>query len=134
MLKKAINLTRLILFWLEKYYLIPLVITLLIASIIFYLSSFPSYAFPAAGLGLKAKIYHLGIFFLLSIFLALAIVRGKINNKSLIIIAILLSIAYAISDELHQFFVPGRHCAIKDVFIDATGVLIAIVFYYALRE
>ena len=122
-----------IIYWFEKYWFISLLIAIFFAGLIYYLSDTPSSGFPS-GLGLITKFYHLGIFALLTAFLLLAIVRGKINNKSLIIIALLLSVAYAISDELHQFFVPGRHCAIKDVFIDTTGVLIATVFYYALRE
>lgn len=31
-------------------------------------------------------------------------------------------VLYAISDEIHQAFVPGRSCEIRDVFIDGAGV------------
>jgi hypothetical protein len=117
----------------ETYWFFSLLIAVLIAGFILYISSIPSYGFPT-GLGLLPKVYHLVIFALLAFFLSLAIIRKQINNKYLIIIVLLLSIAYAISDELHQSFVPGRHCAIKDVFIDTTGILISIIFYYALRE
>lgn len=34
-----------------------------------------------------------------------------------------LGILYACTDELHQYFVPGRACQIRDVCIDAAGVL-----------
>ncbi len=134
MIKKVYKLINSVLSWFEKYWSIPLLIAILIASFIFYLSSIPASGFPAGGLGIKAKIYHIGIYALLALFLSLAIIRKKINNKSLIIIAILMAVAYAITDEIHQFFVLGRHCSIRDVFIDTTGVLMAIVFYYALRE
>lgn len=33
---------------------------------------------------------------------------------------------YAISDEIHQYFVPGRACQIMDVCIDTMGVLTGI--------
>lgn len=33
---------------------------------------------------------------------------------------------YAISDEIHQAFVPGRACMIRDMFIDSTGALIGV--------
>lgn len=36
-----------------------------------------------------------------------------------------IAIAYAITDELHQTTVAGRHGAATDVLIDATGVLAA---------
>ena len=35
---------------------------------------------------------------------------------------------YAVTDELHQYFVPGRSCQIKDVMIDSSGALTGICF------
>lgn len=34
---------------------------------------------------------------------------------------------YAASDELHQFYVPGRACRLTDVLIDFTGALTAVL-------
>ena len=34
---------------------------------------------------------------------------------------------YAITDEVHQLFVPGRSCELRDMLIDSTGVLVGIV-------
>ena len=42
-------------------------------------------------------------------------------------ISLLICVAYAISDEFHQIFVPGRGPLLKDVFIDASGAAIGIV-------
>ena len=33
---------------------------------------------------------------------------------------------YAISDEVHQLFVPGRGAQVKDVFIDIAGAAVGI--------
>jgi len=30
---------------------------------------------------------------------------------------------YAVTDEIHQFFVPGRSCELRDIVIDSCGVL-----------
>lgn len=38
----------------------------------------------------------------------------------------LICLIYAISDEVHQLFVPGRSSEIRDVFIDFSGSLLAI--------
>ena len=38
--------------------------------------------------------------------------------------AIVFSIFYGITDEFHQSFMPGREGRLRDVFIDALGVLI----------
>lgn len=49
------------------------------------------------------------------------------TERKQITISILLGIWYAITDEVHQLMVPGRHGAIFDVYLDtlgfATGVL-----------
>ena len=34
-----------------------------------------------------------------------------------------LSFLYAISDEIHQYFVQGRRCSFKDALIDSIGIL-----------
>jgi VanZ family protein len=40
--------------------------------------------------------------------------------------ALLLGIAYAASDEVHQHFVPGRHGSALDVVIDTVGLAVGI--------
>ena len=43
---------------------------------------------------------------------------------------------YAVTDEVHQYFVPGRSCELRDVLIDACGVAagIAIVWWRWRRQ
>jgi VanZ family protein len=38
--------------------------------------------------------------------------------------AIMLAVAYAVTDEIHQSFVSGRHGAPLDVVIDSAGVVV----------
>jgi VanZ family protein len=42
--------------------------------------------------------------------------------------AFLLGVSYAITDEVHQHFVSGRHASPIDVAIDSAGILIGILF------
>lgn len=35
---------------------------------------------------------------------------------------------YAASDEVHQFFIPGRACQLRDVFVDSLGAAAGILF------
>jgi len=42
-------------------------------------------------------------------------------------VALLLGVAYAVTDELHQHFVPDRHADPLDVAIDAVGVAIGVL-------
>ncbi len=46
------------------------------------------------------------------------------------IIAIFISIVYAISDEFHQSFVPGRSAEVYDVFADGMGAVISQIILY----
>jgi VanZ family protein len=41
---------------------------------------------------------------------------------------------YAISDELHQLFVPGRSASLKDVLIDTLAALIGVICLIALSK
>lgn len=50
----------------------------------------------------------------------------NIKIKKKIIIALVICVIYAITDELHQYFVPGRSSEIRDVLIDSTGAMLGI--------
>lgn len=41
---------------------------------------------------------------------------------------------YAATDELHQLFVPGRSCQIRDVCIDSAGVLAGILLFSLIKH
>jgi VanZ family protein len=45
-------------------------------------------------------------------------------------LTILIGSIYAISDEIHQFFVPGRSSDIGDVAADIIGIIIIILIYF----
>lgn len=49
-----------------------------------------------------------------------------------------LGTLYAITDEFHQFFIPGRSCEFRDVCIDSvgvfTGIIVAILFINIFRR
>lgn len=47
-------------------------------------------------------------------------------------ISLLICILYAISDEIHQIFVPGRSGQASDVAIDSSGALVGIMVYVSL--
>jgi VanZ family protein len=48
--------------------------------------------------------------------------------------AFLLGVGYAITDEIHQHFVTGRHSSPIDVAIDSTGVLIGVLVFVRARR
>lgn len=94
------------------------------AGLIFYLSGIPDLKTNLEYDFMLRKIAHILEYLILTFFLYRAF-RGsfKINPLRLFIYPVFLSSLYAISDEVHQYFVPGRMCAFNDVLIDAIGIL-----------
>lgn len=42
------------------------------------------------------------------------------------IYSLILGALYSVTDEVHQIFVPGRSCLIKDMLLDSSGVLFGV--------
>ena len=118
--------------WLEKNRFVPLGITTFLFFVIFYVSSL---SFSGSNIGGPssplATIYHLSIFFLLAIFLFISCLERKWEFKK-IIPSIVLVVIYAILDEVHQYFVPGRFCSFGDFFVDFIGIAFAFLIYSTL--
>jgi len=113
---------------LEKHNKLSWFFVIVIAIIIFYFSSLPSEKIPPfIGFNWQTTAYHFIIFFFLAFFLLPALVKGK--KESLIFIAIIIAIMYALLDEFHQLFVSGRVCAFSDFLIDSSGILLASFIY-----
>jgi VanZ family protein len=49
----------------------------------------------------------------------------SITWRQACLLGMLLAMAYGITDEIHQYFIPGRHCSLHDVFADAFGSALA---------
>lgn len=74
------------------------------------------------------KLAHFSIFGLLGVFAFLSLISYKdIRYILRITIAFLICVLYATSDEIHQLFVNGRSCELRDVLIDSSGALLAII-------
>jgi VanZ family protein len=92
------------------------------AALIFALSSVPDLGTGLGGWDLVLrKLAHAGEYAVLGALLARATERPRL--------AFVLAVLYAVTDELHQLVVPGRHGAPFDVAIDAIGVLIGITVW-----
>ncbi|MBR4959906.1 MAG: VanZ family protein [Clostridia bacterium] len=76
---------------------------------------------------LLRKSAHLLIFGVLGMLFGGAVCQYPATRLQKIALPMALGILYACIDELHQYFVPGRACQIRDVCIDTVGVLIGIL-------
>jgi MYXO-CTERM domain-containing protein len=103
---------------------------LAVMALIFALSATPDLS---TGLGLwdtvLRKLAHITIFGVLWLTLA----RAADWRRP--ILATAIALAYAVSDEVHQSFVEGRHGSPVDVAIDALGIGLAVLAWIlALRR
>ncbi len=62
-----------------------------------------------------------------------ALSKRRMMERSAVIMAAIFAVLYAISDEWHQKFVPGRSASIWDVAIDAAGVILGLALFHAIR-
>jgi VanZ family protein len=63
-----------------------------------------------------------------------AIGRENSARRRWIAIAAILVVLYAVSDEWHQSFTPGRNPSARDVFIDTIGGLLGITVLLVFRK
>lgn len=79
--------------------------------------------------GIIRKIAHFSLFLILGMLVSYALRWIGLKGYKVSRIAILVCILYAISDELHQMFVPGRNAALTDILIDVAGSAVGIVIF-----
>ena len=72
---------------------------------------------------------HFLYYLILGILALNALKMNGVRSYRGILLALLICILYAISDEVHQIFVPGRSGEIRDVIIDSSGSGIGILAY-----
>ncbi|MBU2053202.1 MAG: VanZ family protein [Nanoarchaeota archaeon] len=113
----------------EKHNKLSWAVTTIISIIIFTLSSIAFEGGYGIATNTNSIIYHFTAFFFLGAFLLISLLEGK-KSYSLLFLGIIIAIVYGITDEIHQFFVPGRYCSIFDASVDSIGVLFAGVIYF----
>lgn len=72
------------------------------------------------------KTAHFTEYFILYL-LTINVMKYYFNIKNAILYSLIFSILYACTDEIHQYFIPGRAMAFKDILIDSSGALTAMV-------
>ena len=126
-----------------------LILVIIWMTIIFIMSSFNSTESSSQSnfiVDIVANIFHITNTSTLSIiirklahyteYLILGILVMNLNNNKSksIYLSIIICLLYAISDDFHQFFVPGRSCQILDIAIDFLGSLTGIFIYKLKRN
>jgi VanZ family protein len=98
-------------------------------AVIFGLSSMSSPPLP----GGDDKMWHFGGYTALTLVVVRAVAGGlprRIGAREAVT-AVAIVIAYALSDEWHQSFVPGRSAALDDLAVDAACALLGTALCWA---
>ncbi len=74
------------------------------------------------------KLAHMTEYFFLAAFISLPLYVYRLRGFRLVLFAAFLCTCFALLDEYHQSFVPGRTASLIDVVIDSCGSLAGIYF------
>jgi len=113
--------------FLEKNKILAWLIVILFIVYIFFMSSLPSTKKVAPQPQFITIIYHILVFFVLCFFLLIAFKCRK--NFILISFVIFITLFYSLTDEIHQFFVPGRSPSFSDIMLDSIGIFLSTILY-----
>ncbi len=97
---------------------------LLVAGGIFYLSHQPSLDFVPPLFPHQDKVFHMTEYFIF--FVSMFINRDICRCRRPTALIYALGALYALSDEFHQSFIPGRDCSLGDFLADLTGLAIGL--------
>jgi Predicted integral membrane protein len=93
------------------------------AALIFFLSSQSRWIFELPDFFSADKIYHLLEYGVLGVLLSrlLEVYGFSSSSRKKMTWVLIISFLYGLSDEFHQWFVPGRSATLGDVLADSLG-------------
>jgi len=106
-----------------------------IAVVIFWISHTPHPEFPKIGIVWEDKIAHVIAYFLFGLSLILFFLANirKFDYRFIVIITMIFGTIYGCSDELHQYFIPGRDAEILDWIADMVGISLSLLLINNLK-
>jgi VanZ family protein len=79
------------------------------------------------------KTAHVFLYMVLGALCPAALYYFGVPLKYRVILSVIICVAFALTDELHQLFVPGRSGQVIDIFIDSFGAVIGIILFGTLQ-
>jgi VanZ family protein len=79
-------------------------------------------------------IVHIGEYGLLALLWVNALARVPGLGAQAVLLAWLITVAYGVTDELHQSFVPGRSATLSDWLMDITGASLSLLLWSLWRR
>jgi len=108
-----------------------LVPSILCSITIFIASHQPNLQFDYTGFTFEDKLWHFIAYACLgsSVFYAVLNISKKTNRFRLILNSLIICTIFALSDEIHQYFIPGRMFELGDIIADISGAITAIIIF-----
>ncbi|MCH8909943.1 MAG: VanZ family protein [Chloroflexi bacterium] len=109
-------------------------------AVIYGLSDRPGSDYEGVGgflswLPFAGTIAHIGLYFVLSVFVFRTIVATKRLALGMsVYLTLFAALVYGALDELHQSNVAGRSSEVADVVADVFGAVLAVVFWFSLKR
>jgi len=105
---------------------LSLLLALAWMALLFYLSHQPGFETPMLFPG-QDKVLHAAVYAVLGLLLLAAQPRqAQGYSWRQVGISVLIASLYGLSDEIHQYFIPGRSSEVLDWVADTAGALIAV--------
>jgi len=80
------------------------------------------------------RVSHVLEYAVLAVLFSRAVTWGRVPRGAFLELAVGLSAAYALLDEVHQLFVPGRTFQLFDLGMDLGGILLGILLYRLVKR
>ena len=97
---------------------------------ILVMTSYPKVEIPQTDFMPMDKILHAGVYFIFAVLVSRALTRyQKDELKQHILISTLITVGFALFDEIHQIFIPGRFGDIADAAADIAGIIVAQIVF-----
>ena len=117
--------------WIESSTLLNVYLPPIAWAVVIFLfssqSSLPSLSFSLPDFLLK-KTAHLVVYTVLFFLVHRSLVIKKVATASAWKAAFAITLIYALTDELHQTFVPGRYGTLRDIGYDMLGAALAFLW------
>lgn len=73
---------------------------------------------------------HGFLYMVLAIFVSCALFLNNKKGKDAVIYILFICLFYAVTDEFHQSFIPGRTSMVSDILVDFAGSLLGLIAFY----
>lgn len=86
------------------------------------------------------KLFHITAFFIYGLSLQVAFFAFSkkrnmvLNNKMLGLVVIIVGFVFALGDEIHQYFIPGRDADVFDLLVDYIGISLSLLLFSKIRN